>query len=66
MATKLEKTHAAIVDHMAHIGELFHPGAKITVVVRSPHLGTDADIIVTDDKLAEVINSLAQAMDRAA
>ena len=51
---KLRAAYEAVGRHMDEILGLFHPGAKITVLVRRPG-APGQDFLVTDDDLAEAI-----------
>jgi len=68
---KLERAASAVSGHMGAIVDLFHPGAKITVIVRPTHFNDDGsrDFLMTDDDLAEVTALIdrrvsAQSKDR--
>ena len=49
--------HARIANHAGDIAGLFKPGAKVTVLVRSPGI-PDADVLVTDDSVDAIIAAL--------
>jgi hypothetical protein len=51
-------------DYMDHILKLFKPGAKITVIVRSPLVPGDTDFILTDDDLTEVRAAILRQQER--
>jgi hypothetical protein len=63
MNEKLILLRERMSNHMDAIMSMFKPGAKITVVVRSPGYG-DADVIMGDDDFDEVIASIQRAKAR--
>ena len=50
--------HDAIAVHLDAIKLCFKPGAKVTLLVRSPHLPGDTVVVLTDDSIDEVIAEL--------
>jgi len=49
---------------MDRILTLFKPGAKITVIVRSPNIPGDTDFIMTNDDLTEARYALQRQQER--
>jgi hypothetical protein len=45
-------------QHMDKIIKKFKPGAKITVIVRSPQIPGDTDFILTNDDLEHVVMAI--------
>jgi hypothetical protein len=64
----LADTHEEIADYAARIAKLFKPGAKVTILVRNPARGGSgphsADMIVTDDDLPSIKESIAYLQTR--
>lgn len=52
--SKLDKARTIVASHMDGILSIFHPGAKITVLVRRPGEPTQ-DFMMTDDDPSEAI-----------
>jgi hypothetical protein len=61
------EAHVEIANHCAEIADLFKPGAKVSVIVRNPGHGEShsADMFVSDDDPAKVIESLEYLKDLA-
>jgi hypothetical protein len=57
MSDKLVRTHAEVADHCAEVAKLFKPGARVTILIRNPHLD-DGDMVVSDDALDSAIRAL--------
>jgi len=53
-----ERIRSAIANHCAAIEDLFVPGAKVTVLVRSPGVKGDADVLVTNDTDPEILSAI--------
>lgn len=60
--SRIDAVRAAIVEHVSEIAGLFVPGAKITVVVRTPHI-PGSEIIVTDDDIRKVAHVLIDQIE---
>ena len=58
MRIALDITCDEVAQHMDRILKCFKPGAKITVIVRSPQIPGDTDFILTSDDLDEVISAI--------
>ena len=64
MSTDVQLASDKAADHMDRILRLFKPGAKITVIVRSPLVPGDTDFIMTDDDLTEVRAAILRQQER--
>jgi hypothetical protein len=58
MSLDLHLTTQTVSDHMDRILQCFKPGAKITVIVRSPEIPGDTDFILTNDDLEHVVMAI--------
>ena len=58
MTINLQLTTQTVSDHMDRILQCFKPGAKITVIVRSPQIPGDTDFILTNDDLEEAVTAI--------
>jgi len=58
----LIETHAEVADHAAAIAKLFKPGAKVSILIRNPNVAGkephSADMVVSDDDMGQVIESI--------
>ena len=54
MADKLRNTYEIVSEHMNSIIDLFRPGVKITVLVRTPD-HPDRDFMLTSDDPVEAL-----------
>lgn len=52
--TVLDEVRDRVAQHMLEIVKLWKPGAKITVIVRTP-TNDRADFLMSDDDLAQVV-----------
>jgi hypothetical protein len=63
MNINLQLVTDEIAGHMDRILEMFKPGAKITVCVRSPNVPGDTDFILTNDDLTEARAALQRQQE---
>jgi hypothetical protein len=52
MADRLQRAYDIVASHMAGINGLFHPGVKITVIVRRPGQPEQDFLVSSEDGLA--------------
>jgi pyoverdine/dityrosine biosynthesis protein Dit1 len=57
--TPLQNAQETCADYMERIVKLFKPGAKITVIVRTPY-HPDRDFVMTDDNITDAIDALTR------
>ena len=65
-AQEQERLRSDIVDHCVAIERLFKLGAKVTVIVRNPHVPGDADVLVTSDTLPEIVSAIQLRIEKEA
>jgi hypothetical protein len=64
MSIHLHLVTESVSEYMDKILKLFRPGAKITVLVRSPQVPGDADFILTNDDLTEARKAIQRQQER--
>ena len=55
---KLLRLQADIADHLERICDLFTQRPKITIIIRTPWLVGEGDVVLTDDSAEEAITAL--------
>jgi hypothetical protein len=59
MSLTMQDVKEEINWHLERISHLFKPGAKLTILVRHPHIPDgDADVLLTDDTLTEAVEAI--------
>lgn len=58
MSIDIKITGRQVSHYMERIQRLFKAGSKITVLVRNPSVQGDADFLLTDDDLTEVLKAV--------
>lgn len=57
MSDKVKRTHRELARHAAEIADCFFDGAKVTILVRNPHIA-EADMVVSDDEMEQVVEAI--------
>lgn len=63
VAAWVRQVETAVGAYMADIAAMFHPGAKITVLVRHP-TDNEGDMCITDDEFPDMIAMLHRCQAR--
>lgn len=58
MSAKLQRLQADIADHLEEICKLFTQRPKVTIVLRTPWLAGEGDVVLTDDDTALAIAAI--------
>jgi hypothetical protein len=64
MSIALEITRDEVAQYMDKILKKFKPGAKITVLVRSPLIPGDTGFLMTNDDLQEVLIAVQRRQEQ--
>lgn len=59
----LSEVHAEVAEHCSQVAKYFKPGAKVTILIRNPHLA-DGDMVVSDDSMDSAIGALARLKEK--
>lgn len=59
----LSRAHSEVADHCGEVAKLFKPGAKVTILIRNPHI-EDGDMVVSDDSMDLAISALARLKEK--